>query len=113
THARRDEVCADNDIDRCSEREGRATCRAKHAEFSFDDGALATEFSNAASDNVIRADKLSDEAVRGKSEDLAWRANLLNAAAVHDHDPIGHREGFGLAMRHIDEGYAQLPLQID
>ena len=42
--------------------------------------------------------------------DLAGAANLLHSAAVHDGDPIGHRERLLLVVRDVDEGRAELGL---
>ena len=48
--------------------------------------------------------------------DLARAADLLHPAAVHDGDPVGHRERLLLVVRHVDEGRAELgldPLQLE
>ena len=64
--------------------------------------------------------KLAAKAVRGLSIKLDRVADLHDLAAVHDHDPVGHGQGFFLVVRHVDEGGAdpvvnvlQLLLHID
>ena len=42
--------------------------------------------------------------------DLARAPDLLDAAAVHDRDPVGHRERLFLVVRDVDEGRAELVL---
>ena len=49
----------------------------------------------------------------GERNTSSRRTDLLNTAPIHDHDTVGHGEGFRLAVRDIDEGDAELPLQAD
>ena len=42
--------------------------------------------------------------------DLAWRPHLLDTAAVHDGDPVGHRKRLLLVVRDVDEGRSELRL---
>ncbi len=44
--------------------------------------------------------------------DFKRRSNLLDAAVVHDHDPVGHRQGFLLVVGHHDRRHAEPPLQV-
>ena len=48
--------------------------------------------------------------------DLARAADLLDLPAVHDGDPVGHRERLFLIVRHVDERRPELvldPLQLE
>ncbi len=45
--------------------------------------------------------------------DRARRAALEELAAVEDDDPIAHQQGFGLVVRHVDQGRAEAAMQID
>ena len=47
---------------------------------------------------------------------LARAADLFHPAAVHDGDPVGHRERLLLVVRHVDERRPELgldPLQLE
>ena len=56
------------------------------------------------------ADEPGDEH-RGRAVvDLGGRADLLDAAGVHDRDPVAHRERLFLVVGHVDEGDPDLAL---
>ena len=52
--------------------------------------------------------KRATNSVRGRVEDLARRALLLDPALVHHHDEVGQRHGLVLAVGDVDEGDAEL-----
>src|SRR5207248_1392399 len=52
-------------------------------------------------EDVHRADEVGDEIGGGMLVDLAWRAELLDAAAVHDGDAVRHRERLFLVVRDV------------
>ena len=54
--------------------------------------------------------KSATNAVCGLLVDLAWPAYLVDLAAVHDRDAVGHREGLLLVVRDVDERRAELVL---
>ena len=54
--------------------------------------------------------KPATKVVRGPLVDLLGRAELLDPAAVHDRDPVGHRERLLLVVGDVDEGDADLAL---
>ncbi len=67
-------------------------------------------------DEVRVADEARDPLRRRRVVDLARRADLLDVAAVHHDDAIGHRERLLLVVRDVDERDADLlldPLQLD
>ena len=49
--------------------------------------------------------------VAGFSKQIARRGGLLDAALVHHDDEVGQREGLVLAVRDMDEGDVELPLE--
>ena len=54
---------------------------------------------------------MRDEGVCRAIVKLERRTDLLDAAGLHDDDPIGHRHRLNLVMRDIDHGRAQAPVQ--
>ena len=76
------------------------------AERRFDHIAAA-----GSGQQIVSAHELRHEAARGHPVDLARPADLDDAAAGHDHDPVGQGEGLGLGMRHVHEGDAEVALQ--
>ena len=64
-----------------------------------------------AVDEVGGAHEVGDEFVLRPLVDVAWRADLLDAALVHHRDLMRQRERLALVMRHIHGGDAELPLQ--
>src|SRR6185436_18218616 len=67
-------------------------------------GALA----NRARKQIAHADEVRDEGRPRPVVDVARRRQLDDPAAIHDRDQIGHREGFFLIVRHVDERDAHL-----
>ena len=49
------------------------------------------------------ADEAGDERGMRVAIDVLWPADLVDAAAVHHHDPVGHRQRLGLIVRDVDE----------
>ena len=89
------------DDDRC------AGIRREHTVRRLDDDRL---------EEVHVADEVRHEGGRRPVVDLPRLAKLLDAAVRHDGDPVGHREGLALVVRHVDEGDPDLlldPLQLD
>ena len=67
-------------------------------------------------ERVQRADEIGDKGGLRVLVHLARAADLLDAAAVHDRDAVGHGERFLLIVRHVDERRAELvldPLQLE
>src|SRR3546814_8964665 len=60
------------------------------------------------SKDVRRPEKLRDKLCPRRPVDLLRIADLLNFAAAHDNDAVGHRESFRLAVGHVNEGYPEL-----
>ena len=61
-------------------------------------------------EQVRDAEEAGDERGPRLLVELARRAELLDPAAVHDHDPVGHGHGLFLVVRDVDEGDADLVL---
>ena len=61
--------------------------------------------------DVGDADEVGDEARARPLVDLVRRADLRDAALVHDGEPAGHGHRLLLVVRHHDEGEAELLLQ--
>ena len=55
---------------------------------------------------------LGHEGGRRLAVDLERRADLLDDAVVHDHDPVGHGQRFLLVVGHHDRGDPQTALQL-
>src|SRR5262249_56948593 len=55
-------------------------------------------------------DEPGHERVRRLLVDRVGVADLLEAAAVHDRDPVAHRHRLDLVVRHVDRGRPDLPL---
>ena len=62
-------------------------------------------------EDVHRADEIGDEGGGRAAVDLGRRADLLDAAAVHHHDAVGHGERLLLVVRDHDGGDAEPALQ--
>lgn len=62
--------------------------------------------------DVDLADELGHEARDGPLVDLPAGADLLDAAAVEDRNPVGQLHGLGLIVRHIDRRDAELALKL-
>ena len=62
-------------------------------------------------EEVGAADEVGDELVRRPLVDLARRADLLDAAAVHHRDRVRQRQRLALVVRHVHRGNAELALQ--
>ena len=60
--------------------------------------------------NRQRADERSNKAAARPVVDFQRRADLLNPALIHHHDPVRHGERFFLVVGHIDRGDAKLAL---
>ena len=88
----------------------RGTAKAP-AGVSIEDAA-AGRLGHPAGKDVRGAEELGDEAGPRRAVDLLRGADLLDAAAAHDDDAVGHREGLGLAVGDVDEGDAELALQV-
>src|SRR5690606_20768143 len=84
---------------------------SQNATLPFDGPAGSTFLHRDAVENIGFADKRGDEAGLGHRVDLAGRAHLLNAAAAHHHDPVGHGERFILVVGDVDKRDAQGVLQ--
>src|SRR5262249_24797100 len=65
----------------------------------------------AQREDVGNADEVGDEARAWPLVDLARRADLLDAAEIHDGEPPRHRHRLLLVVGHHDEGEAELLLQ--
>ena len=59
-----------------------------------------------AVEDVALADEVRDEGVFRLVVDVDRGADLLDAALAHDHDRVGHAQGFLLIVRNEDEGDA-------
>ena len=55
--------------------------------------------------------KRAMNSVAGFSNKLAWRRRLLDAALVHHDHEVGQRQRLVLAVRDMDEGDVELPLE--
>ena len=62
-------------------------------------------------EKIGAADEIGDERVGGPLVDLARRADLLDAAAVHHGDRVRQRERLALVVRDVHRGDAELALQ--
>ena len=77
--------------------------RPAHAARDLDERAAITAPHRAVDDvHRRRADELRDEEIAGPVVELERRADLLDAAVVHHHDPVGHRHRLDLVVRHVD-----------
>ena len=61
--------------------------------------------------DVAAADEARDERIGRPRVHRLRRADLLHAALVHHHQPVGQRHRLGLVVRHHDRGDAAAPLQ--
>ena len=61
--------------------------------------------------HIDAADEVGDERRGRLTIDLHRRADLLDLAAVHHDDAVGHRQRFFLIVRDHDRGHAELALQ--
>ena len=61
--------------------------------------------------HLRRADEARDEQVGRAPVELLGRADLLDDALVHDHDPVGEGHGLDLVVGDVDHGGAQLLVQ--
>ena len=59
-----------------------------------------------------RADEAGDEGVVRILVEIDRRADLLDAAGAQHHDPVGHGQGLGLIVRHVDHGVAEHLVQL-
>ena len=59
-----------------------------------------------------RADEAGDEGRRRLVVDLVGRADLLDAAGVHDDHPLGQRHRLDLVVGDVERGRAQLAVQL-
>ena len=66
---------------------------------------------DAPVEDVHVAHEADHEGRRRPVEDLLRRADLLDAALVHDHDAVGHLERLLLVVGHEDAGEADLVVQ--
>lgn len=89
----------------------RGECNRAFGEFAAQDHVLPRDpqatvcgAGNFAGQRVESAHKLRDEAGRGAVVNLERGADLIRDALVHDHDPVGHREGFFLVMGYENRG---------
>ena len=67
---------------------------------------------HGAVNDIALADEVGDESVFRFVINVGRSADLLNFAAVHDHDGVAHGEGLLLVVGDIDEGDAHLPLDL-
>ncbi len=74
------------------------------------DRARADELVDRQLERVERADEVGHERGARMLVDLARAPGLLHLAAVHDGDPVGHRERLFLVVRHVDERRPELVL---
>ena len=63
-----------------------------------------------AGKEIAVADEFGDEAVRRAVIDIERGADLRQPAVAEHRDAIGHRHRFGLVVRHIDHGDAELAM---
>ena len=63
-----------------------------------------------ALEHVRCSDEIGNEQARRPIVNLLRRPHLNNTAAIHHRYPVGHRHGFVLVVRDIDEGDANLAL---
>ena len=77
--------------------------RPAHAARGLDDTRAPSLRAQRAVDDVHRrrADELRDEQVVGTVVELERRADLLDAAVVHDDDAVGHGHRLDLVVRHV------------
>jgi len=103
------ELCVHPEVDDLGERSAelrRALRRRPDVHMLRADGDAST----VEVHHVQRADEVCDELGGRLLVHLARRAELLDAAAVHDGDPVAHREGLVLVVRHVHEGRPELVL---
>ena len=67
---------------------------------------------DAGGDGVERAHERGHERGGREVVDLEGRADLLDPALAHDHDPVGQLEGLLLVVGHVHGGDAQLALDL-
>ena len=65
-----------------------------------------------AVEEVHLADEIGDEGGGRPAVDLVGRADLLDPALAHHHDPVGHGERLLLVVRDHDRGHAEPVLQV-
>ena len=65
-----------------------------------------------AVEEVHLADEIGDEGGGRPAVDLVGRADLLDPALAHHHDPVGHGERLFLVVGHHDRGDAEPLLQV-
>ena len=65
-----------------------------------------------AVEQIDLADEVGDEARPRPLVDLTGRADLLDAAGIHDGDPVRHGERLLLVVRHEDQGHAEILLDL-
>ncbi len=88
---------------------------------SYDSTCVSFELTwpaNAAVEKIRVPNEVRDKSVHGPIVQFCRRADLLNCAAIHDNEPIRHRERLFLIMGHKDrrqpKGLLELPdLQTD
>ncbi|CRH63869.1 Uncharacterised protein [Chlamydia trachomatis] len=70
-------------------------------------GPRLAHLHNLHIEEVRTPNEVGDEDRRGMQVDLGGRGHLLDAARIHDDDPIGHRHRLGLVVRDVHGGDAQ------
>ena len=78
----------------------------------LDDEPAARVLDDLPLDDVVVAHEPRDELRRRLGGDRQRIGDLLDPGFVHDDDPVGHREGLFLIVRHVDEHQAELPLEV-
>ncbi len=66
---------------------------------------------NVAFEKICLADEGRHEFCRRRVVDFPRQPDLLKYSVMHNRDPVRHREGFLLIMRHVNERNVQLALQ--
>ncbi len=86
---------------------GQAETRASHQ----DEPAVGGR-DHRSVDEIRLADELRDESGARRFVEIERRSELLDAAAVHDGDPIGQGQGLLLVVGHVDHGDAEAFVQV-
>ena len=79
-------------------------------------GVAGTGGLGADRHHVGRTDEVSDIGVDGRAVEFFGRAQLRDAAAVHDRDAVRHGERFFLIVRNVDKSNTEFflkPFELD
>ena len=92
-------------------RQAGPQCRDRDPVRAAQSGALRVGGLDVAAQNVVPADEARDEGGLGPIEYGARRRCLLDATLIHHDNEIGESQRLVLAVGHVDEADAELPLE--